>query len=65
MAASINSSPAPSGRDLRGQTVVVIGGSSGVGLELAVSIAALAIHLMTNLNGSRRLRARDAARRPA
>jgi NADP-dependent 3-hydroxy acid dehydrogenase YdfG len=35
MAASINSSPAPSGPDLRGQTVVVIGGSSGVGLETA------------------------------
>ena len=35
MAASINSSPAPSGRDLRGQTVIVIGGSSGIGLETA------------------------------
>jgi len=35
MAASINSSPVPSGRDLGGQTVVVIGGSSGIGLETA------------------------------
>ena len=35
MAASINSSPVPSGRGLGGQTVVVIGGSSGVGLETA------------------------------
>ena len=35
MAASINSSPIPRGRDLRGQTVVVIGGSSGIGLETA------------------------------
>jgi len=35
MAASINSSPVPSGRDLRGQRVVVIGGSSGIGLETA------------------------------
>ena len=35
MAASINSSPVPSGRELRGQTVVVIGGSSGIGLETA------------------------------
>lgn len=35
MAGPINSSPAPSGRDLRGQTVVVIGGSSGIGLETA------------------------------
>jgi NAD(P)-dependent dehydrogenase (short-subunit alcohol dehydrogenase family) len=35
MAASINSSPISRGRDLRGQTVVVIGGSSGIGLETA------------------------------
>jgi len=35
MAASINSSPIPRRRDLRGQTVVVIGGSSGIGLETA------------------------------
>ena len=35
MATSINSSPIPRGRDLRGQTVVVIGGSSGIGLETA------------------------------
>jgi len=35
MAASTNSSPNPRGRDLRGQTVVVIGGSSGIGLETA------------------------------
>jgi len=35
MAASINSSPVHGERDLRGQTVVVIGGSSGIGLETA------------------------------
>jgi NAD(P)-dependent dehydrogenase (short-subunit alcohol dehydrogenase family) len=35
MAASINSSPTPPERNLRGQTVVVIGGSSGIGLETA------------------------------
>ena len=35
MAASINSWPVPNGRDLFGQTVVVIGGSSGIGLETA------------------------------
>jgi len=33
--ASINSSPAPRRRDLSGQTVVVIGGSSGIGLQTA------------------------------
>ena len=32
MTASINSSPAHRERDLRGQTVLVIGGSSGIGL---------------------------------
>jgi NAD(P)-dependent dehydrogenase (short-subunit alcohol dehydrogenase family) len=35
MAASINSWPVQHGRDLFGQTVVVIGGSSGIGLETA------------------------------
>jgi NAD(P)-dependent dehydrogenase (short-subunit alcohol dehydrogenase family) len=35
MAASINSSPGQRERDLLGQAVVVIGGSSGVGLETA------------------------------
>jgi len=35
MAASINSSPAHRSRDLLGQTVLVIGGSSGIGLETA------------------------------
>jgi len=35
MATSINSSPVPRERDLLGQTVVVIGGSSGIGLETA------------------------------
>ena len=35
MAASVNSSPAHPGRDLLGQTVTVIGGSSGIGLETA------------------------------
>ena len=35
MAASINSSPVHRGRDLLGQTVLVIGGSSGIGLETA------------------------------
>ena len=35
MAASINSSPVQRERDLLGQTVVVIGGSSGIGLETA------------------------------
>jgi NAD(P)-dependent dehydrogenase (short-subunit alcohol dehydrogenase family) len=35
MAASINSSPGPRERNLRGQTIVVIGGSSGIGLETA------------------------------
>jgi len=35
MAATINSSPVHGERDLRGQTVVVIGGSSGIGLETA------------------------------
>jgi NADPH:quinone reductase-like Zn-dependent oxidoreductase len=35
MAASINSSPVHRERDLIGQTVLVIGGSSGIGLETA------------------------------
>jgi len=35
MAASTNSSPVPGDRDLLGQTVMVIGGSSGIGLETA------------------------------
>jgi NAD(P)-dependent dehydrogenase (short-subunit alcohol dehydrogenase family) len=35
MVSRINSSPVPRGRDLRGQVVVVIGGSSGIGLETA------------------------------
>ena len=35
MGASINSSPVQRERDLLGQTVVVIGGSSGIGLETA------------------------------
>ena len=35
MAASINSSPVPRGRDMLRQTVLVIGGSSGIGLETA------------------------------
>ena len=35
MAASINSSPVPRERGLVGQTVLVIGGSSGIGLETA------------------------------
>ena len=35
MAASINSSPVHRSRDLLGQTVLVIGGSSGIGLETA------------------------------
>ena len=35
MAASINSSPVHHERDLLGQTVLVIGGSSGIGLETA------------------------------
>src|SRR5262252_3294727 len=35
MAASINSAPVVRGRDLLGQTVLVIGGSSGIGLETA------------------------------
>ena len=35
MAASINSSPVHRERDLLGQTVLVIGGSSGIGLETA------------------------------
>jgi NAD(P)-dependent dehydrogenase (short-subunit alcohol dehydrogenase family) len=35
MAASINSSPVPRERGLAGQTVLVIGGSSGIGLETA------------------------------
>jgi len=35
MAASINSAPVVRERDLRGQTVLVIGGSSGIGLETA------------------------------
>jgi NAD(P)-dependent dehydrogenase (short-subunit alcohol dehydrogenase family) len=35
MAASINSSPVHRGQDLLGQTVLVIGGSSGIGLETA------------------------------
>ena len=35
MAGSINSSPVHGERDLRGQTVVVIGGSSGIGLDTA------------------------------
>ena len=35
MAASTNSSPVPGGQDMLGQTVLVIGGSSGIGLETA------------------------------
>src|ERR1700760_2273331 len=35
MAASINSSPGARERDLRGQIVLVIGGSSSIGLETA------------------------------
>jgi NAD(P)-dependent dehydrogenase (short-subunit alcohol dehydrogenase family) len=35
MTASINSSPVHHERDLLGQTVVVIGGSSGIGLQTA------------------------------
>src|SRR6201987_4317696 len=35
MAASINSSPVHHERDLLGQTILVIGGSSGIGLETA------------------------------
>ena len=35
MAPSANSSPVPRERDLLGQTVLVIGGSSGIGLETA------------------------------
>src|SRR5215472_2897538 len=35
MAASINSAPVVRARDLLGQTVLVIGGSSGIGLETA------------------------------
>jgi NAD(P)-dependent dehydrogenase (short-subunit alcohol dehydrogenase family) len=35
MGASINSSPVPREQDMLGQTVVVIGGSSGIGLETA------------------------------
>jgi len=35
MAASINSSPVHRSRDLLGQTLLVIGGSSGIGLETA------------------------------
>ena len=35
MAASINSSPVPREQDLLGQTIAVIGGSSGIGLETA------------------------------
>ena len=35
MAVSINSSPGPRERNLLGQTVLVIGGSSGIGLETA------------------------------
>src|SRR5215467_2687512 len=35
MAASINSAPVVRERDLLGQTVMVIGGSSGIGLETA------------------------------
>ena len=35
MAASVNSSPMHREQDLLGQTVLVIGGSSGIGLETA------------------------------
>jgi NAD(P)-dependent dehydrogenase (short-subunit alcohol dehydrogenase family) len=35
MAASINSSPVPRGQNLLGQTIAVIGGSSGIGFETA------------------------------
>src|SRR5215471_21580081 len=35
MAASINSAPVVRGQDMAGQTVLVIGGSSGIGLETA------------------------------
>ena len=54
MTAAPGVSPARRERQLSGQTVVVIGGSSGIGLETArrvvgpADVAALAVHLMTN-----------------
>jgi NAD(P)-dependent dehydrogenase (short-subunit alcohol dehydrogenase family) len=46
MAASINSSPVHRERDLLGQTVLVIGGSSGIGLETARLAHAKGAHII-------------------
>jgi NAD(P)-dependent dehydrogenase (short-subunit alcohol dehydrogenase family) len=55
MAASINPSPVPRERDLLGQTVVVIGGSSGIGLETARLARAQGADIILTARGPDRL----------
>jgi NAD(P)-dependent dehydrogenase (short-subunit alcohol dehydrogenase family) len=55
MATSANSSPAPRRRDLLGQTVLVIGGSSGIGLETARRAREEGAHLILTARDPDRL----------
>jgi NAD(P)-dependent dehydrogenase (short-subunit alcohol dehydrogenase family) len=55
MAASINSSPVQRDRDLLGQTVMVIGGSSGIGLETARLARAQGADIILTARGPDRL----------
>jgi NAD(P)-dependent dehydrogenase (short-subunit alcohol dehydrogenase family) len=55
MAASVNSSPVHHGRDLLGQTVLVIGGSSGIGLETARLARAQGADIILTARGPDRL----------
>src|SRR5215471_15552743 len=55
MAASINSSPAHRERDLLGQTVLVIGGSSGIGLQTARLARAKSAHIILTARNPDRL----------
>jgi NAD(P)-dependent dehydrogenase (short-subunit alcohol dehydrogenase family) len=55
MAASINSSPVHGDRDLLGQTVLVIGGSSGIGLETARLARARGADIILTARGPDRL----------
>jgi NAD(P)-dependent dehydrogenase (short-subunit alcohol dehydrogenase family) len=55
MAASINSSPVHRERDLLGQTVLVIGGSSGIGLETARLARALGAGIILTARNPDRL----------
>jgi len=55
MAASINSSPVHRERDLLGQTVLVIGGSSGIGLQTARLAHVKGAHIILTARNSDRL----------